>query len=204
MEKLVGVDNLAGGLQLIKMSEKEYTDGITYELAKLHVLRGMDFTQQLRKITQRKEFMLVPGETDIYSAAGETDDDFEALLNAAKRAVERGYCVYILPNPKNIRTADFILVRKGFYRMYDVKTIQGKTSVINRLLESIGQTNHVILNMTTKYNSHLLAANIKKYFEINPEAAEVLIFKGKQTFSVVRSYAMEKSFVCLFAMRYGK
>ena len=51
------------------MSEKEYTDGITYELAKLHVLRGMDFTQQLRKITQRKEFVLVSfSPTGIYKS----------------------------------------------------------------------------------------------------------------------------------------
>lgn len=186
------------------MSEKDYIDGIAFELAKLHILQGAEFAQQLEKITLRKEFVSVPGESDIFTAESETDDDFEALLNAARKAVERGYRVYILPNPKNIRTADVILERKGLYRMYDVKTIQGKTSVLNRLVESIGQTNHVLLNMSTKYNSHLLAFQIKKYFEINPDAAEVLIFKGKQTFSVIRAYAKEKSFVTLFCKEYGK
>ena len=37
--------------------------------------------------------------------------------------------------------------RKGFTRMYDLKTISGKASVSNRLAESVGQTNRVILNM---------------------------------------------------------
>ncbi|MBO7440499.1 MAG: hypothetical protein J6U21_12570 [Bacteroidales bacterium] len=186
------------------MSLKEYMEGIAFELAKLHILHGAEFTQQLENITLRKEFVLVPGETDIYSAESETDDDFEALLNAARKAVERGYRVFILPNPKLIRTADVILERKGLFRMYDVKTIQGKTSVLNRLVESIGQTNHVLLNMNTQYNSRLLAFQIKRYFEVNPDAAEVLIFKGKQTFSVIRAYAKEKSFVTLFSKQYGK
>ena len=186
------------------MSLKEYMEGIAFELAKLHILHGAEFTQQLENITLRKEFVLVPGETDIYSAESETDDDFEALLNAARKAVERGYRVFILPNPKLIRTADVILERKGLFRMYDVKTIQGKTSVLNRLVESIGQTNHVLLNMNTQYNSRLLAFQIKRYFKVNPDAAEVLIFKGKQTFSVIRAYAKEKSFVTLFSKQFGK
>jgi hypothetical protein len=186
------------------MSLKEYMEGIDFQLAQLHILHGAEFAQQLEKITLRKEFVLIPGETDIFSAESETDDDFEALLNAARKAVERGYRVFILPNPKNIRTADVILERKGLFRMYDVKTIQGKTSVLNRLLESIGQTNHVLLNMATKYNTHLLAFQIKRYFEINPDASEVLIFKGKLTFSVKRSYAKKKAFVQLFSQEYGK
>ena len=187
-----------------EMSMQEYLDGIAFELARLHLLHGAEFAQQLQKITLRKEFVPVQDETDIYSAESETDDDYESLLNAARRAVERGYRVFILPNPKNIRTADMILERKGLYRMYDVKTIQGKTSVFNRLLESIGQTNHVLLNMTTQYNSRLLAFQIKRYFEINPDAAEVLIFKGKQTFSIKKSYAKKKAFVQLFSHEYGK
>ena len=181
-----------------------YISNIALELAQLHVLRGIEFTRQLKLITQRKEFQLVKDETDIFSAIGESDDDFPTLLSAAQRAVLHGYRVFILPNPKGIRTADFIFERKGLYRMYDLKTIQGKTSIINRLAESIGQTNHVLLNMATTYNGRLLATQIKRYFELNPQASEVLIFKGGQAISIKRGYALDKYFVLSFSKKYGK
>jgi hypothetical protein len=177
---------------------------IALELARLHVLRVIEFSRQLEAITLRKEFQLVKGETGIYSAISENDDDYSALLSAAQRAVSHGYRVFILPNPKGIRTADFIFERKGIYRMYDLKTIQGKTSIINRLAESIGQTNHVLLNIATTYNGRLLATQIKHYFELNPQASEVLIFKGGQVISVKRGYALDKLFVLSFSRKYGK
>lgn len=181
----------------------EHND-IALELARLHVLRGIEFSRQLEAITLRKEFQLVKGETSIYSAISENDNDYPALLSAAQRAVSHGYRVFILPNPKGIRTADFIFERKGLYRMYDLKTIIGKSSIINRLAESIGQTNHVLLNMATNYNGRLLATQIKRYFEMNPQASEVLIFKGGQAISVKRGYALDKLFVLSFSRKYGK
>ena len=99
---------------------------------------------------------------------------------SAKKGVEHGYRVFILPNPKGFRTADFIFERKGVYKMFDLKTIQGKSSAMNRLLESVGQTNHVLLNITTNYRAVSLASCIKRYFEINPNAVEILVFKGNK------------------------
>ena len=45
------------------MSLKEYMEGIDFQLAQLHILHGAEFAQQLEKITLRKEFVLIPGET---------------------------------------------------------------------------------------------------------------------------------------------
>ena len=181
-----------------------HSNDIALELARLHILRGIDFTRQLKLITQRKEFHLVNGETDIFTAISETDDDYPSLLNAARRAVEHSYRVYILPNPKGIRTADFIFERKGIFRMYDLKTIQGKSSILNRLVESIGQTNHVLLNMATDYNARLLALQIQKYFEWNPNAGQILIFKGNKMLSVTRKTLDDKNFIAQFTRLYNK
>ena len=85
-----------------------------------------------------------------------------------------------LPNPKGIRTADFIFERKGVYKLYDLKTIMGRSSVSNRLLESIGQANRVLLNMAVDYNPIALARNVKSYFEKNPKAVEGKIHKIKR------------------------
>ena len=168
---------------------------IATELAKLHTLTGAEYSRQVERLALRKEFHLIEDEVDIYSAIDNQHEDYDNLLNASRKAVERGYKVFILPNPKGVRTADVILERRGIYRMYDVKTIQGRSSAANRLTESIGQTKHVLLNLATDYNGG---------FEANPNALEVLIFKGKQTFSIKRKYALQKDFILRFKKEYGK
>ena len=88
--------------------------------------------------------------------------------------------------------------------MYDLKTIQGKSSILNRLVESIGQTNHVLLNMATDYNVRLLALQIQKYFEWNPAAGQILIFKGNKMLSVTRKTLDDRNFIAQFTKSYNK
>ena len=172
-------------------------------LALLHELQGIDFVRQLKLITERHEFTPLPNEQFVYIVGGETSPDFANLLIAARKAVEHGYRVFILPNPKGIRTADFIFERKGVYRMYDLKSITGAKSVGNRLLESVGQTNRVLLNISANYNPVSLARCIRTYFEKNPQAIEVLVFKGKKTISVLRDDTVKgASFFKYFIAKY--
>ena len=177
---------------------------IAEQLADLHNLKGAGFISMLKEIAQQRAFTPLENESNIYIIDGMQGDDYENLLNAARKAVEHGYRVFILPNPKGIRTADFIFERKGVYKMFDLKTIQGKSSVMNRLLESVGQTNHVLLNMTTNYRAISLASCIKKYFEINPNSMEILIFKGKKAILVKRNSTGSKDFFKTFTKRYNK
>jgi hypothetical protein len=182
----------------------EIQNDIAQELAMLQTLTGIDFSRKLEQICQHGEFHPVIGETEIFSAISEQDDDYDALISASRRAVTHGYRVYILPNPKGIRTADVIFVLKGIYRLYDLKTIQGKASAGNRMNDSIGQTNRVLLNISTDYNARLLASDIKTYFENNLNAVEVLIFKGKKVISVVRDHTLSPMYNRLFRRKYEK
>ena len=163
--------------------------------------KGAGFVWTLKEITLHSEFKLLSGETNIFVVGGENSEDYDNLLNAARKAVDHGYRVFILPNPKDIRTADFIFERKGVYKMFDLKTILGKSSVENRLLESIGQTNHVLLNITTDYNPRLLAKNVRTYFEVNKQAREVLIVKGNKFLSVSRQFVEGKDYIKMFIKR---
>ena len=176
--------------------------GITEELAKLKELRGSDFVKQLKAIAARKEFHSLITAPGIYTVGGENDADFQRLLDAAHKAVNLGYKVYLLPNPHDFRTAVFIFERKGNYAMYDLKTVHGKGSVDSQLLDSIGQANRVLLNMTTEYNPRLLAKSIRRYFERNTNAVEVMIMKGKQTISVIREDTIGPSYIRNFMMKY--
>ena len=176
--------------------------GMADELQELHNLKGAQFINQLKLIVYYGDFHPVEGEASIFSAISEQSDDFDNLINAARKAVEHGYRVYILPNPKGIRTADFIFERKGVYKMFDLKSIIGKNSVSNRLMESIGQTNHVLLNMLTDYDARLLAKDVQAYFEANKDAREVLIMKGNKFLSVSRRFVEGDSYIKMFMKRY--
>ena len=130
----------------------------------------------------------------ILSAISEDSADYGNLLSGAKKAVRHGYKVYILPNPKGVRSADYIFERKGVYKMFDLKTITGTGSIGTRLKESIGQTNRVFLNLGTTYPTNRIAAEIKQYFETNSEALEVLVAVGKKLVSVERNYVIKRTF----------
>lgn len=182
------------------MSERD--NDIAHMLASLHQLQGMDFIRQLRLIATSSHFTPLKFDPQILVAPGKHADDFEPLLNAARKAVEHGYRVYVLPNPQGVRTADFIFERKGIYKMYDLKTISGRSSVGNRLVESVNQTNRVLLNMTSDYNPIALARSIKRYFEKNPHGIEVLIFKGNKVISTTHEDTLNATFFKNFITKY--
>ena len=173
-------------------------------LEDLRVERGANFIKTLKEIANHPSFSPVKDEISIYSTGSESDDDYDNLLNAARKAVEHGYRVFILPNPKGFRTADFIFERKGVYKMFDLKTISGKNSVGNRLNDSIGQTNRVLLNMTTGYRTRTIVSDIQHYFSHNENVLEVLLFKGKNEISVYRRLALNKRFYAEFKKLFEK
>ena len=182
----------------------EESNDIAQMLALLHELQGIDFVRQLRLITERHEFSPLKDDPLIYSVGGEGSDDYDQLLDAARKAVGHGYRVFVLPNPRGFRTADFIFERKGVYKMFDLKTISGSNSIDNRLSESVQQTNRVLLHMKADYNPGALARSIKRYFELNPYAREVVIFKGMKQISITRRSLDDNDFFRTFIRRYIK
>jgi len=176
--------------------------GIAEEIYRLYELSGADFIAQLKAVTSRAEFHPLEDEPNIFTVGGEISEDYANLINAALKAVAHGYRVYILPNPKKYRTADFIFVRKGVFKLFELKTIKGKTSVGTRLMESIGQTNDVLLNIQSAYDPRLLAKDIQSYFEANKNAREVLIMKGNKPLSVSRRFVESRTYIKMFMKRY--
>ena len=170
----------------------------------MHYLRGARFVNQLKLITYYGDFHPIEGETGIFSTGGEGSEDYANLLDAARKAVEHGYRVFILPNPKGFRTADFIFERKGVYKMFDLKTIIGRNSVGNRLKESVGQSNSVLLNLKCSYGIRNITDEIKRHFEMSPNAVEVLIFFGNKQISVKRNIATSKGFLKMMMNSFRK
>ena len=173
----------------------EENNDIAQMLVLLHGLQGNDFIRQLRLITERREFTPLPSDPRIFTVGGERGEDYISLLDAARKAVVHDYNVFVLPNPKGFRTADFIFERKGVYKMFDLKTIIGRNSVGNRLKESIGQTNSVLLNLKCSYGIRNITNEIRRHFEMSPSAVEVLIFSGNKEISIKRNIASSKGFL---------
>ena len=166
---------------------------IRAELELLKSLEGAAFGIKLKEIAARKEFRALPGEPFIYTVGVIQDDDYPSLLMAARKAVEHGYRVFMLPNPHGVKTPDYILERRGVYKLFDLKNISGQNIVHTRLKESIAQANRALLNMP-QYSTRKLVHDIREYFVKYPDAIEVLIFKGKDEISVSRRFAMSQRF----------
>ena len=81
---------------------------IALELAKLHSVRGVAFVRQLKMLIRLNIFKPLEDEKDIFAAEASHRDDWPSLLDGARKAVAHGNKVYILPNPKGIKTADYI------------------------------------------------------------------------------------------------
>ena len=60
---------------------------ITAELAKLHELKGAEYSRQVERIALRREFHPIENEKSIFSTGGKQSDDYDNLLQAAKKAV---------------------------------------------------------------------------------------------------------------------
>lgn len=180
------------------------TNDIASELTKLHELTGADFSRQVEIIAHMHLFHPIKGEDNLWGVGGEKGEDYSNQIRAARKLVVLGYKVLLLPNPKYGRTPDMILVRKGIYRIYDLKTITGESSAINRLKESIGQCNNIIMNLATNYNSRRLGREIKQYFSMNPDAVEIMVLKGGRQVIVKKTFALSSDFVREFMMRYNK
>lgn len=180
------------------------TNDIASELAKLHELTGAEFSRQVERIALMKVFHPLDNEKGIFTPGLLQNDDYQNQLVAARKAVEFGYKVYILPTPKGSRTPDFILEKKNTYRAYDLKTVYGKSSISTNLLDSIGQCNRILLNMQVEYNTRLLISDIKRYFDANPHAVEVMIFKGLKRLQINRFIFENRSYYRLIKKMYEK
>ena len=67
---------------------------IAAELAKLHLLKGADYSRQVERVARMGDSHPVDGETNIYSVGGESNDDYFNLLNAARKAVAHGFAFH--------------------------------------------------------------------------------------------------------------
>jgi SPP1 gp7 family putative phage head morphogenesis protein len=176
------------------------SNDITELLKSLHEKRGADYVQTLRDIVSMRIFKPTD-KSDIYSAIDEKSADYQNLFSCAVKLADHGFNVFILPNPGSTRSGDYIIKKKNYIGLYDLKTITGDNSIENRLSESIGQTKRVILNITTHYNPRKISKSLQEYFK-NKETLEVKIIKGNKLIEIDRKMAKAPNFEKKFRKLY--
>ncbi len=136
----------------------------------------------------------------IYSAISKSADDYDNLLFVAEMLTKkhRKAEIYILPNPKGVKSMDIIIKNKNSIYAYDVKTLTGLNSVDNRLLDSIGQSNRVILSIKSEYQARKLYDEIKSFFENNKKAQQVIIIVRNKEIILDREMMKESTFRRLY------
>ena len=115
-----------------------------------------------------------------------------------------GYKVYLLPNPKDISSADLIAVKNDNYKMYELKTVYGKNSIGNRLESSEKQSEYVLLNIISSIPARTAYESIKQFFSTSKKAKEVVILKGKKKITISRKLLQDKFFIHRFIREWNK
>ena len=154
-----------------------------------------EYGKILGSIISSREFKPIEGHPGVYAMPS---NERESLFPIADKAVRHGNTVYIMPNPKDSKSMDFVFKKNGNIKGYEKKNASGKNSIGNRLEESSSQARRALINMETNYNPRLLINAIKRHFEYDDSCIEVLIYKGGKEISIGRQFFSKKNYVQAF------
>ena len=136
-----------------------------------HITEHLPF-EELTLIKQAGKIFSIPGNNNY--------QEFTTNLSVAKKCARHGYDVYMLPNPNGGKTPDFILVKKGKYYAYELKTIYSAASIWERMAAALQQSDRIMLDMIDTPSSRDLADNLRCFILSNPSVRDIMIFKGNK------------------------
>ena len=142
-----------------------------------------------------------------FATVNKNDVEFPNNINGARALSNLGYKVYMLPNPMNTKSADFVIVDNNKNLYYtELKTIHGKSqeTVINQLNVGKTQADRIILNVSGNISPRDLADGIKDFYLDNQFVKEIKVLKSGKEIRVRLGYVKEKNFTEDFMNRYYK
>ena len=152
-----------------------------------------------------EEVTLMKLQGRIFSIPGSNNyQEFTTNLSAVKKCARHGYDVYMLPNPNEGKTPDFILVKNGKYYAYELKTIYSAASIWERMESAMQQSDRIMLDMVDSPSSRYLAERLKNFILNNPKVVDIMIFKGNKEMHVSHQIASKKMFIADFLVRWDR
>ena len=98
----------------------------------------------------------------------------------ARKLVKQGYDVYLVLNPSESNSFDFIIKKHG--KIYDIegKAFNGTSSLGYSLDKGIKQSNRILVDVIGNTKTSYVFGNIKNAFEKYDNLSEIWLLKGSR------------------------
>ncbi len=139
--------------------------------------------------------------------------DFDKILSEkempknliiAKKLANNDYNVYFLSNPNTIKSADFILEKKGKLYYVEGKTLDGVNSLDHLLEKGAKQSDWIVVNVVGTNDVNYISREVKFAFEQNDNLREILLLKGSRIVKVCKQDAFSKDYEKKFRKVWNK
>ena len=131
---------------------------------------------------------------------GETPNN----LQIAQKFIANGYDVFLLANPHNTKSADFIIRQKNKLFYVEGKTSSGGSALSVRLSEGAKQANRIAINFSIIPQFHDLYHQTRKAFENNEFLTNLYIFKGSVLIEINKDIALSPKYDKLLSALWNK
>ena len=150
--------------------------------------------------TENKVFALYKDQYDEILQTGETPNN----LQIAQKFIANGYDVFLLANPHNTKSADFIIRQKNKLFYVEGKTSSGGSALSVRLSEGAKQANRIAINFSIIPQFHDLYHQTRKAFENNEFLTNLYIFKGSVLVEINKDIALSPKYDKLLSALWNK
>lgn len=125
-------------------------------------------------------------------------------LDMARKLVKQGYDVYLMPNPSESNSFDFIIKKQG--KIYDMegKAFNGTNTLDHLIDKGAKQSSRVLVDVIGNTNTKYILGTVKIAFEQNSNLSEIWLSKGAKLIKVTRNMYNSKNFGINFKNEWNK
>lgn len=115
---------------------------------------------------------------------GKENLELSKNMQMAKKMANNGYDCYLLSNPNNTKSADFIFAKDGKVFYTEGKLSTGKNSLGHNLTKGGSQSERILIDLTGTKNTNYISAQLEKAFEQNDGLKEIMLLKGSRLITI--------------------
>lgn len=116
----------------------------------------------------------------------------------AKKMADNGYDCYLLSNPNNTKSADFIFAKGGKVYYTEGKLVTGKGTLDRNLHDGTSQSDRFLIDIINIRDANYISSQLKIAFQENNNLKEVMILKKGRLISVKADDVANKNFSSKF------
>lgn len=115
-------------------------------------------------------------------------------ITIAKKLLSNGYDVYLMPNPKQTQSADFIIKKGGLLYYTEAKTLDGKSTLNHLISKGALQADRIVVDIIGTGDINYIRREVKRGFERNSNLSFIILLKGNSEIIVSRQIVNDKEF----------